>query len=75
MKGNRIRILAIAGLLIVAMFAMVPNASAAKELRITDYNLDVLRNKAAWTPYSYGLVCLMQNIRIKEWLELFAQCQ
>ncbi len=61
MSGNKIKILAVLGLLIVAIFAMVPNASATKELRITDYNLEVLRNKAAWTPYSYGQLMLWPN--------------
>jgi len=61
MSGNKIRILAVL-LLVVAGFAMVPSASASKELRITDYNLDVLRNKATWTSYSNGQLMLWPSL-------------
>lgn len=52
-KG-RIRTLVIAGLLIVAMFAMAPTATAEHDLKITDHNLHALRYWGSWTPYSYG---------------------
>jgi hypothetical protein len=62
MRGNKIKILVVVGLLMMAGFAMAPNASALQELRITDYNLDVLRNKAQWTSYSNGHLMLWPSL-------------
>ena len=62
MDQRKIRTLAVVTLLItVALCAMATPASATRELIITDYNLNVLRNHASWTPYSYGELMLWPN--------------
>jgi hypothetical protein len=61
MGRKGMRILAIAGLLIVAGFAMMPSASATRELRITDYNLNSLQNWGTWTPYSFGELLIWEG--------------
>lgn len=52
----------IIAILLIAMFAMVMPAEASQELRITDYNLDVLKNKAKWTAYSNGELMLWPSL-------------
>lgn len=53
MKGRGIRIGVIA-ILLVAVFAIVPSAQAAQDLRITDYNLNSLQNWGTWMSYGSG---------------------
>lgn len=53
MNGSKIRIGVIA-ILLVAMFAIVPSAQAAQDLRITDYNLNSLQNWGTWMSYGSG---------------------
>lgn len=53
-KGKGIRALAIAGLLMMAMFVMAPTVEAAQDLRITDYNLNSMQNWGTWTSYGSG---------------------
>lgn len=60
MLGKGIKTLAIAGLLIVAtMVAMAPSASATRDLKVTDYNLNILQvltnSGTAWYSYGTGL--------------------
>lgn len=54
MKGRGIRIWAVIGLLVAAMFAMAMPAEAATDLKITDYNLNILQNHAIWVLYGNG---------------------
>lgn len=61
--GKLIKNAAVIGLLIVAVFAMVPNATALYDLKINDYNRWYLAN-AQWTPYNNGW---LPNAALLEW--------
>ncbi|MFZ2970265.1 MAG: hypothetical protein WA063_03905 [Minisyncoccia bacterium] len=52
----------IAAMLLVAIMAVAVVPAEAKELRITDYNLNVLQKQAKWTPYSYGELMLWPSL-------------
>lgn len=54
MVRKEIRSLAVIGLLIVAMFAIVPNVNALQDLKITEYNRWYLVNGGIWVPYGNG---------------------
>lgn len=63
MLRKGIKSLAAVILLIMAtMFAMATPTEAAQDLRITDYNLDVLKYRATWTPYDYGELMLWPSL-------------
>ena len=51
---NKTRILAVVGLLIMAMFVTVTTAEAATDLKVTDYNLNALKYYGSWTSYGSG---------------------
>jgi len=63
MFGKWTKNTAVIGLLVMAMFAMVPNASAVQDLKANDYNTWYLAN-TVWTPYNNGW---LPNAELLKW--------